>query len=82
MVMPSGRTAEGRRLREFRAALVAHVGGKPGAVRQILIDRSTVLQAHLTKLDRRAEAEGSLSEHAMREYIAWQNTLTLVRLLH
>ena len=82
LVLPSARLAEGRRLREFRAELTAHVGGAPTATQRALIDRATVLQHHLTTLDRKmAEAE-DLSDHASRRYLAWSNTLarTLVRL--
>ena len=76
LVLPSGRMAEGRRLREFRADLIAHCGGRPSAVQQTLIDRATVLQHQLTTYDRRAKADGGLSDHATRVYLAWQNTLT------
>ena len=42
---------------------------------QVLIDRCTMLQRHLSRLDTRAAAEG-LSEFTMRQYISWQNCLT------
>ena len=74
LVMPSGRTTEGRRLREFRDALILHVG-TPSMPQLVLIDRCTMLQRHLSRLDTRAAAEG-LSEFTMRQYISWQNCLT------
>ena len=76
LVLPTARTAEGRRLREFRQGLIDHLGGRPSAVQMTLIDRATVLMHHLAHLDRRAEIEGGLSEHATRVFLAWQNTLT------
>ena len=76
LVLPSARLAEGRRLREFRAELTAHVGGAPTATQRALIDRATVLQYHLTGLDRKTIESGDLSDHASRQYLAWSNTLT------
>lgn len=76
LVLPSAATAEGKRLREFHAGLIAHVGGSPSFTQLVLIDRCTMLQQHLTAFDRRAAAEGGLGDLAGRQYLAWQNTLT------
>ena len=76
LVLPTARTAEGRRLREFRQGLIDHLGGQPNTVQLTLVDRATVLMHHLNHLDRRAEIEGGLSEHSTRVFLAWQNTLT------
>jgi hypothetical protein len=77
LVLPSARTGEGRRLREFRADLTAHVGGKPNATQRALIDRATVLQHHLTAMDRKATAaDGIMSDHASRQYLAWTGALS------
>ncbi len=75
LVLPSARTGEGKRLREFRIGLIAHVG-RPSLVQLALIDRATVLQHHLTTFDRKAAADGGMSDHTTRVYLAWQNTLT------
>ena len=75
LVLPSARTGEGRRLREFRADLVAHVGGTPSATQRALIDRATVLQWHLTQMDAEALAGGVMSGHRRREYLAWDGAL-------
>ena len=61
LVLPSAATGEGKRLREFRAGLIAHTGGSPSLVQLALIDRATVLQHHLTTFDRKAAADGGLS---------------------
>jgi hypothetical protein len=63
-------------LREFRQELIAHVGGSPSATQTALIDRATVLQNHLTTMDRKVAEDGVMSDHASRQYLAWSNTLT------
>lgn len=75
LVLPSARTGEGKRLREFRAGLIAHVGGAPSATALALIDRATMLQHHLTTFDRKAAVEGGLSDHARRQYLAFDGSL-------
>ena len=74
LVLPSARTGQGKRLREFRAGLIEHVG-KPSLVQLALIDRATVLQHHLVTMDRQAAAAGGMSEHAQRRYLAWDGSL-------
>lgn len=74
--LPTGRIKEGRRLQRFRAGLVAHVGGVPTRVQAALIDRATMLQCHISRMDAKALLEGGMSQHATREYLAWSNTLT------
>jgi hypothetical protein len=73
--MPSGRLKEGRRLRAFRAALIAHCGGAPTLVQATLIDRAVMLQCHVSRMDEKALRDGGLSDHATREYLAWSNSL-------
>lgn len=68
--MPSGRTAEGRRLREFRASLVQHVGGNPTTAQQALIAATTVLQMQITRMDVKAFRNSGMSEHDSRVYYA------------
>jgi hypothetical protein len=57
-----------RRLRQ-------HVGGKPNHAEQLLIGRIAWLQVHLAHIDERAMQDGGLSPHAVREYLAWSNSL-------
>lgn len=71
-----GRTREARLLRETRAALIAHVGGKPSATQAALIERATWLSLRVAQLDARiAEGGGAFTEHDSRTYLAWSNTL-------
>jgi hypothetical protein len=77
LVIPSGRTAEGRRLREFRDSLIRSVGGTPAPALLALIDRATVLQHHPTTFDRKnTETDGIPSLHSERRHLAWENTFT------
>ena len=82
--LPSGRTGEGRRLRELKAGLLAHVGENPTVTQRILVNRAVSLQQHLTAMDRRFVDSGGqmLSEHAGQQYIAWSNAMlrTLIAL--
>jgi hypothetical protein len=74
--LPTGRIKEGRRLRAFRVALIRHVGGAPSRVQIALIDRATLLQCHVSRMDTQALQDGGMSDHASRQYLAWSNTLT------
>jgi hypothetical protein len=74
--VPSGRTREGRELLAFRKTLIEHVGGTPSAAQKVLIDRATMLQMHLNRLDElAASAGGSLSEHSTKVYLAWTGAM-------
>lgn len=70
-----GRTRAGRLIRDFRAEMVAHVGGKPSATQAVLIERSCQLSLQIALLDEK-HATGGLTSHDQREYLAWTNTLT------
>jgi hypothetical protein len=74
--LPTGRIKEGRRLQAFRADLIRHVGGAPTKVQAVLIDRATMLQCHVSRMDIQALVAGGMSDHASRQYLAWSNTLT------
>jgi hypothetical protein len=74
--LPTGRIKEGRRLQAFRADLIRHVGGAPTKVQAVLIDRATMLQCHVSRMDIQALVTGGMSDHASRQYLAWSNTLT------
>jgi len=71
-----GRTREARLMRDFRARLVEHVGGKPSATQSALIDRATWLALHVAQLDQRTADNRAMSEHDARTYLAWSNSLT------
>ncbi len=72
-----GRTKEARLLRDFRADLAAHVGGKPSATQAALIQQAAMLQLHIALMDRKAaEGAGGLSVRDGREYLAWANALS------
>jgi hypothetical protein len=70
------RTIEGRLIRDVRADLIKHVGGKPSATQRVLIERAVMLTVQLGRMDARSLADGVMSDHASREYLAWSNTLT------
>ncbi len=70
-----GRSADAVLLRRTKAALSAHVGGKPSATQRALIDRAAQLTLHVARMDAKAMEDGCLSDHASREYLAWSNSL-------
>jgi hypothetical protein len=67
-----GRRKEARLLRDTRAELVEHVGGRPSAVQRRLIERAAMLALRLALMDARAP-DGNLSERDAREYLCWNN---------
>ena len=71
-----GRTREARLMRGTRAALIAHVGGKPSVVQQTLIERTCQLQIRIAMMDRDFAGGGAQTEHDSRTYLAWSNSLT------
>lgn len=71
-----GRTRESRLMRGTRAALIAHLGGRPSVVQQTLIERACQLQIRLAMMDRAFAASGVQSDHDSRCYLAWSNSLT------
>lgn len=68
------RSKEGRVLRNVRGELTAHVGS-PSATQRILIERAAVLSLQIAMLDAK-HANGGLTPHDQREYLAWTNALT------
>ena len=71
----TARTPEGRFLKDVRADLVRHVGGKPTTAQRVLIERACMLQLQLARMDAKALETGAMSAHASREYLAWCNSL-------
>jgi len=67
------RTLESRIFEEFRANLIAHVGGSPTAVQSALIERCCWLHLRLTMLDQKL-ANGVFTEHDSNQYLAWSNS--------
>jgi hypothetical protein len=63
-------------MRGTRAALIAHVGGKPSAVQQTLIERACQLQIRIAMMDRDFADSGVQTDHDSRTYLAWSNSLT------
>jgi hypothetical protein len=77
-----GRTKEGRLLRDTRAELIAHLGGKPSATQKALIDRAAMLTLHVALLDQKTLGGGSMTTHDCNQYLAWNSALAkLYRLL-
>ena len=70
-----GRLREARMMRDTRAALIEHVGGKPSAVQRMLIDRAAVLMLQVSLMDAK-QSDGGLTAHDGRQYLAWCNTLS------
>lgn len=70
-----GTTKEAQFIRQVRADLVQHVGGKPSAVERILIERAVMMTVHLARMDAAALAADAMSDHARREYLAWDGKL-------
>ena len=71
----SSLTRDGAMYRRVVRQLVAHVGGHPSHTQELLIARIAWLQVHLARIDERAMADGGLSSHATREYLAWSNAI-------
>ncbi len=70
------RTREARLVRETRADLTAHVGGKPSATQRALIERAAQLTLQVWLFDRKAALTGgTMTERDSRQYLAWSNTL-------
>src|SRR6266849_5993653 len=62
-----GRTKAGRAAKEFRAALVAHVGGSPNTVQKELIERAVILQLKCSLMDQQI-VKGIESEYSQKTY--------------
>ncbi len=68
------RTWQGRLLRDARAELVAHVGGRPSATQAALIEQLAQLRLRLALYDRRFAERGEQTDHDRRSYLAFANT--------
>lgn len=73
-----GRSREARLVRDARADLIAHVGGKPSATQSALIQRAAWLMLHIAQMDAKMGSATGLTDHDTRTYLAWCNTLTRI----
>jgi hypothetical protein len=65
-------------MRQVRADLIQHVGGRPSATQRMLIERAVTKTGYLARLDAEALSPAGLSDHRRREYQAADNSLRLV----
>jgi hypothetical protein len=70
------RSREARLLKQFRAEMTQHMGGKISAVEKALIERAAQLQLRLAIFDAKFIEDGSMSDHDTRTYLAWSNSLS------
>lgn len=61
-------------LKKVRAELLAHVGGKPSAVQERLIERAAILHVRLAIMDAKMLFTRAMTDTEMRSYIFWQNS--------
>jgi hypothetical protein len=71
----NGNAPEARFIRQLRAALIHHSGGQPSATLRIAVERAVMLAFHLAKMDAQALAAGGMSDHARKQYLAWDGSL-------
>jgi len=71
-----GRCRAAQLAKSTRAALIAHVGGKPSATQLALIDQAVQLKVRLRMMDDQFVAAGEQSPHAERSYLAWSGHYT------
>jgi hypothetical protein len=71
-----GRRAEARRMKEVKADLLAHLGGKASATQKMMIDRIAVLMLRVEMMDRKAMEIGGQTDHDQRVYLAWMNSVS------
>jgi len=72
----SGRTREGRLLRDTRKALIDHVGGSPSVTEQMLIERIANLHLRIAVMDRKFTETGVMTDHDTNTYLAWVGSYT------
>jgi hypothetical protein len=61
------RTKQARLLRETRAALTAHVGGKPSAVQAAMIERAVQLTLRIADMDAKFAETGAMSKFRQQD---------------
>jgi hypothetical protein len=70
-----GRSTLGKLMRQVRADLIRHVGGRPSATQKMMIERAVTLTGYLARLDAEALSPAGLSDHRRREYLAADGSL-------
>lgn len=70
-----GRTREARLLRQVRAELTEHVGGRPSVTQRALIERAARLSLYVSQLDRKVLGGEAMSAHDSKSYLATSNSL-------
>jgi hypothetical protein len=59
-----------------RADLIKQIGGAPSPAQRMLIERAVMLSVPVARFDARLLAGEEISEHAVRQHLAWSNSLT------
>jgi hypothetical protein len=68
------RTWQGQLLRDTRAALLEHLGGKATPTQMAIIEQAAQLKLRLALFDlKHAEQGGEMTLHDTRTYLAWSN---------
>ena len=70
-----GRSTLGKLMRQVRADLIRHVGGRASATQRMMIERAVTLTGYLARLDAEALSPAGLSDHRRREYLAADGSL-------
>jgi hypothetical protein len=68
------RTREARLMRETRAELVQHCGGRPSVTQSALIEQLVQIKLRLCVMDRKFAETGAQTDHDSRVYLAWTNS--------
>src|SRR5215471_3185318 len=76
LARPSGRTKEGRLVRQMRHALFSHFGGESRLTppQRMLVERACMLQLRVATLDRKI-CDGTFSAFDSKTYLAFSNSL-------
>jgi hypothetical protein len=69
-----GRTREAQQAKQFRAQLIAHLGGRPSTTQAALIEQAVQLRLRLSTMDRRYAETRTFTEHDSRVYLAHANS--------
>ncbi len=71
----SGRTREGRLIRDTRKMLIDHLGGKISATQSMMIEGAVQLALRLALMDRAFAETGKQTDHDRNQYLAWRGAL-------
>ncbi len=76
LAIVDGRSAEARRMKEVRAELTEHLGGKPSVAHRLLIDRVAMLLLRMELMDKEALGGTAMTERDQRAYLGWHNAVS------